>query len=67
MKVTKGYYGCSDGNCVFGHPGGMHTNGGCKCIPISRPHPDERIRLRKAIAALRKERDELFEILKEKN
>jgi hypothetical protein len=23
--------GCSDGHCVFGHPGGMHTNGGCKC------------------------------------
>ncbi len=24
--------GCSDGNCVFGHPGGMHTNGGCRCL-----------------------------------
>lgn len=23
--------GCSDGHCVFGHPGGMHTNGGCRC------------------------------------
>lgn len=22
-------YGCTDGGCVFGHPGGMHTNGGC--------------------------------------
>ena len=20
---------CSDGFCIFGHPGGMHTNGGC--------------------------------------
>lgn len=23
--------GCSDRVCIFGHPGGMHTNGGCKC------------------------------------
>ena len=22
--------GCSDRGCVFGHPGGMHTNGGCQ-------------------------------------
>lgn len=21
---------CSDGWCIFGHPGGMHTNGGCQ-------------------------------------
>lgn len=26
-----GSLSCGDGNCVFGHPGGMHTNGGCKC------------------------------------
>lgn len=25
--------GCGDGGCVFGHPGGQHTNGGCRCIP----------------------------------
>ena len=24
---------CSDGGCIFGHPGGMATNGGCKCVP----------------------------------
>lgn len=24
--------GCSDGGCVFGHPGGMHTNAGCRCM-----------------------------------
>ena len=24
--------GCADGGCVFGHPGGMHTNGGCNCL-----------------------------------
>lgn len=22
---------CSDGDCMLGHPGGMHTNGGCRC------------------------------------
>lgn len=27
-----GHVGCSDGGCVFGHPGGMHTNGGCQCL-----------------------------------
>lgn len=26
------YVGCTDGGCVFGHPGGMHTNGGCHCL-----------------------------------
>lgn len=26
------YVGCTDGGCVFGHPGGMYTNGGCKCL-----------------------------------
>lgn len=24
--------GCSDGSCVFGHPGGTHTNAGCRCL-----------------------------------
>jgi len=24
-------YGCSDHNCIFGHKGGMGTNGGCSC------------------------------------
>lgn len=23
---------CSDHNCIFGHPGGMGTNGGCQCL-----------------------------------
>ena len=27
--------GCTDGGCVFGHAGGMHTNGGCACIKSS--------------------------------
>lgn len=24
--------GCTDHNCVWGHPGGLGTNGGCKCL-----------------------------------
>ncbi len=58
MKIKKDYHGCSDGNCVFGHPGGMHTNGGCKCMPL-KMMPGERVDLRKAIIALREERDNL--------
>lgn len=29
--------GCSDGSCVFGSPGGMHTNGGCECLKERNP------------------------------
>ena len=28
---TKQLPGCTDGGCMYGHPGGMHTNGGCQC------------------------------------
>lgn len=24
-------YGCTDSGCIFGHHGGMGTNGGCDC------------------------------------
>ncbi len=24
-------YGCTDHGCIWGHPGGMGTNGGCRC------------------------------------
>ena len=24
--------GCGDGGCVYGHLGGMQTNGGCNCM-----------------------------------
>jgi hypothetical protein len=27
---------CTDGGCVFGHPGGMHTNGGCQHLKSDR-------------------------------
>lgn len=47
---------CSDGNCIFGHPGGMHTNGGCRCIPtLSESRhwtSEERRSLRDRIKAL---------------
>lgn len=50
------YLGCSDGNCIFGHPGGMHTNGGCHCLPglsvLSNWTPEERIELRNKIRKL---------------
>lgn len=48
---------CGDGGCVFGHPGGMHTNGGCKCLMGIMPH-DRRLSLRDRIRALRAERDQ---------
>jgi len=50
-------YGCSDGNCVFkmGAPpaerGGMHTNGGCRCID-TRPTSSELMRQRIGTRAL---------------
>jgi hypothetical protein len=28
--------GCGDGGCIFGHHGGMHTNGGCCCVSTHR-------------------------------
>jgi hypothetical protein len=28
---------CTDGNCIWGHPGGgMHTNGGCQSLKLDR-------------------------------
>jgi hypothetical protein len=47
-------FGCSDGGCVFGHPGGMHTNGGCHC---ARPNATtiEAAQVRAGIRALREE------------
>lgn len=29
--------GCSDHNCVYGHAGGMGTNGGCQCLKDRNP------------------------------
>ena len=30
--------GCWDGSCIYGHPGGMQTNGGCGCLKERDPH-----------------------------
>lgn len=42
--------GCSDGGCVFGHPGGMATNGGCMCL--KERDPDELRRTVRRLAAI---------------
>jgi hypothetical protein len=46
--------GCSDGSCVFGHPGGMQTNGGCHCLSEVKPTLF-RIKLSHFLRSLRKE------------
>lgn len=46
--------GCTDGGCIFGHPGGMHTNGGCACIKEIRP-TELRLRFQRNIQMLRAE------------
>ena len=52
------YLGCSDGGCIFGHPGGMHTNGGCHCVPsLSTFHTmtaNERLELRNRSGSARR-------------
>jgi hypothetical protein len=32
LLAKYGITPCNDGSCMFGSPGGMHTNGGCRCI-----------------------------------
>ena len=44
---------CSDGGCIFGHPGGMHTNGGCHCLVLRGVKPLDRVEMRKAILKFR--------------
>lgn len=34
LATKYGYeIGCGDNSCMFGSPGGMATNGGCRCMP----------------------------------
>jgi hypothetical protein len=38
-QITVNTYPCTDASCVFTHPGGMCTNGGCSCLqdfPMSK-------------------------------
>jgi len=73
MHLRKKYPGCSDGGCIFGHPGGMHTNGGCHCLKLKMT-PDDRVYLRKQITLLRWDRNrwheihyKLFDLIPEEN
>ena len=55
MKLNiEGVQGCTDGGCIFGHPGGMHTNGGCHCLRDVRP-TTQRLRLMRNVHLLVKE------------
>jgi hypothetical protein len=31
IEMSGKEIGCSNGGCIFGHLGGMHTNGACHC------------------------------------
>lgn len=35
-------HGCGDSSCMFGSPGGMATNGGCRCLKDARYAPMDR-------------------------
>lgn len=50
-RKIEGVEACSNHGCVFGHPGGMGTNGQCHCLDI-RP-PEDRIRATRNVLALR--------------
>lgn len=50
--ITPEELGCSDHGCIFGHPGGQGTNGGCRCLDDAR-WTEGRGRLRAKIVALR--------------
>jgi len=45
--------GCGDNSCVWGSPGGMATNGGCRCYRDERRNIPERHALRRAARMLR--------------
>lgn len=51
-------YGCGDNSCVFGSPGGMATNGGCRCFKEMARTPEgreARRRLTRGILELRQQ------------
>jgi hypothetical protein len=52
IKRLPGIEGCSDHDCIFGHPGGMGTNGGCACLRHIYPQ-ELRRRFRQNIWKLR--------------
>lgn len=44
--------GCSDTGCVFRPPGGMGTNGGCRCLREIED-PDLRVHIRRVLQIYR--------------
>ncbi len=60
-RVSPGH-GCIDGNCVFGHPGGLRTNGGCACVKGTESELRRHIRVLSRVAhALAEENIRLHE------
>ena len=52
-------YGCSDHGCIYGHPGGMGTNGGCRCRRELQRSGEEG---RKAVRQIQLLRDDIKEL-----
>jgi len=52
VRLFGSEVGCGDGGCVFGHPGGMHTNGGCSCIPKHRDGVHEAARVARMLSMI---------------
>ena len=57
-------YGCSDSGCVFGNPGGMCTNGGCKCLYFNKSDIEARHRAMRGVYAMRRRIEALEEQIK---
>lgn len=56
LEAIGAYRGCGDNSCDTARPGGMGTNGGCRCIdPSGRLFPDERMKLRGHLRARREQ------------
>ena len=51
--------GCSDHNCIYGHPGGMGTNGGCGCEKELQRFGPQGIKAARALRRLRAENEAL--------
>lgn len=43
---------CGDGSCIWGHRGGMSTNGGCRCAGINERQRRENVDALRRIACL---------------
>lgn len=45
--------GCGDNSCMWGSPGGMATNGGCRCVERDNAHAEHRQHVRAGVVRLR--------------